>query len=227
VRVPDRVLVRGDTVFAGTLTSWAEPCVLASGGQPTQEQWTPTWLESAVTYAPQGQGWELYDAAGAPVATLSPGAPLPQAERPGDPSAITPVVTPELRTALAPEPLPGGLVPVTEESLVGRWVPAEGSFESEPHAEFRADGHWSASEAATATSAGGRLRMAGDSSRRHQLGSPSSAAREHRFRTGSSTPPVPASTTASSCSSTPPGPKWHASCGTDHVPGSGLRPSLP
>lgn len=73
----------GDTVFAGTLTSWAEPCVLAIGRRPTQEEWTPTWLESAITYSPRGQGWQLYDAAGTPVAMLRPGAPLPQADLAG------------------------------------------------------------------------------------------------------------------------------------------------
>lgn len=102
--------------------SWHEDCSADGNGQPSVP-----WLEQAITYERDGNGWRLLDADGTTLATLQvDGAPGP-IEDAIDSFREPPEVTDELRAALAPPaPLPDGLTPVTAETLAGRWdVPAE------------------------------------------------------------------------------------------------------
>ena len=111
------------------------------------------WLSAVSAFAQTDGGYELLDAGGEPVATLtSDGAPP---ETPGlDPSVSeVPEVTAEVEALFAtPAPLPAGLEPV--EEFVGRWLPVvpEATADeaeqptTEPYVEFAADGTWSGSD---------------------------------------------------------------------------------
>lgn len=124
------------------------------------------WLTSTAAYRSADEGWELLDAAGSVVATLTvDGAPEPipsVAEAYAEP----PEVTAEARAALAPPAaLPEGLAAVDAAELEGRWVPASGSGwpAEEPFVEFGADGSWTGSDGCNgaagrwAVDQGGRL----------------------------------------------------------------------
>ncbi|MFC0678638.1 META domain-containing protein [Lysobacter korlensis] len=111
------------------------------------------WLTSVTEFTETEGGYELLDADGTTVATLTIDGTPP--ETPGLDSSIreAPEVTPEVEALFAvPASLPAGLEPV--EELVGRWLPvvppAEGDEAeqptTEPFIELAADGTWSGSD---------------------------------------------------------------------------------
>jgi heat shock protein HslJ len=125
---------------------WPE-CLLPEG--PPQVP----WLASVTGFREAGGGYQLFDAEGDAVATLSVDGSPP--ETPGLDSALRepPEVTPEVEALFAtPVPLPSGLQPAV--SLVGRWVPVEVSTgggegeasTTEPFIAFADDGTWSGSD---------------------------------------------------------------------------------
>jgi hypothetical protein len=100
-------------------------------------------LDGVLMYEQNDAGWALLDENNEVVAQLSiDGAPRPV---PGRAIFYTepPVLTDELRLKpRAPEPLPDDVTPAREVRLVGRWVPAEGGFPTDPHAVLKDDGTW-------------------------------------------------------------------------------------
>lgn len=105
------------------------------------------WLESVTQYQGASDGFELLASNGEVVASLTvDGAPQPivtAAEFYAEPPAITAGVREALRPAA---PLASHLRPATAEDLVGRWVPAEGAFSTDPHAVMDEDGTWTGSD---------------------------------------------------------------------------------
>ncbi len=129
------------------------------------------WLESVTGYRAQGAGWELNDANGAVVATLTidgkPDAIPTAAEFYTEPPVITDAMREELRQ---PAALPEGSSPATPENLVGRWLPVAISGATDPHVLFAADGTWTGSDGCNggqgrwgADGAGGLLTTSGAS----------------------------------------------------------------
>ncbi|MET8834125.1 META domain-containing protein [Micromonospora sp. NPDC004540] len=109
----------------------------------------PDWLPRATAFRVVGGTPILLDGQGRQVARLAPGA-KPTAGPHLLPSlAEPPVVTPEVRRALAAAaPLPAGLAPAGRSALLGRWVPA-GAPRPNPtpaYVEFRDDGGWRGSD---------------------------------------------------------------------------------
>ncbi|WP_166784010.1 META domain-containing protein [Cryobacterium suzukii] len=117
------------------------------------------WLESVTGYRAAGASWELTDANGAVVATLTID---------GNPDAIPtaaefytqpPVITAAMRETLRqPASLPPEFTPASSDDLVGRWVPVSPSGTSDSHVFFAADGTWTGSDGCN----GGQGRWAAD-----------------------------------------------------------------
>ncbi|PYG01959.1 hypothetical protein SAMN05216184_101424 [Georgenia satyanarayanai] len=105
------------------------------------------WLLGAHTYRVTEDGWQLLDDDGDPVATMTvDGAPQPIASA-SDVFAAALEVGEEEREALrAPQPLPEELSPATAGRLTGRWGPAEGTYETDPHVVLHDDGSWAGSD---------------------------------------------------------------------------------
>ena len=125
------------------------------GGTPDL---TIDWFTGLLEYRRTDAGWELLDAAGDLVATLSiDGAPTPNPSA-SDTYAQAPVVTEEGRAALGegPEPLPASVTPARAQDLPGRWVPAGATYASAPFVVVEDDGTWSGSDGCN----GGRGRWA-------------------------------------------------------------------
>ena len=111
------------------------------------------WLTSVTGFAEAEGGYELLDAQGDAVATLTVDGAPPETPGLDDSVREAPEVTPEIEAMFAePAPLPAGVEPVTE--LVGRWLPvvppADGDEAeqptTEPFVEFVADGTWTGSD---------------------------------------------------------------------------------
>jgi len=121
------------------------------------------WLQRAVGYQAAGDGWQLLDADGAILATLTvDGAPEPIATAAAF-YAEPPEVTDDVRARFAePAPLPAGLVPADAATLVGRWAPT-GRVANAPFVELADDGTWQGSDGCNASGgswgadSGGRL----------------------------------------------------------------------
>lgn len=140
-------------------TAWGR---VGEGGTGDLE---PGWLVGTHTYRRTDEGWELLDDDGEPLATMTvDGAPEPI------PSAVeelarAPEVTDEVRRGLRPPvPLPEGLTSADADRLAGRrWVPAEGSYDTDPHVVLHEDGSWTGSDGCNAAGGhwavpdGGRL----------------------------------------------------------------------
>ena len=122
----------------------------------------PKWLLTAVSHRPQGKGHVLLDDRGAAVARLAPTDPPEVPASVSGDFARRPVVTQEVRRALAPSaPLPGGLTPATAESLRGRsWQPVDAPAQSRAHMRFKQDWTWSGSDGCN--DLGGRWRSGAD-----------------------------------------------------------------
>lgn len=120
------------------------------------------WLEQAVAYQSDGNGFRLLGADGRALATLTldgvPG-PIPGAS---DTYRQPPEVTDDVRAALGPPAaLPDGLEPVTEQTLLGRWDvrpedltsflggtagPVSPGLDPYPHLEVLDDGTWTGTD---------------------------------------------------------------------------------
>jgi hypothetical protein len=105
------------------------------------------WLERASGFEITPDGYDLVDAAGTVVASLSiDGAPEPiptAAEFYAQPPEITPQVHEYFQAAAA---LPAGLTSVTDVALEGKWVPVAYAVSTDPHVLFEADGTWTGSD---------------------------------------------------------------------------------
>lgn len=105
------------------------------------------WLEEVSRYEITPNGYNLLDAAGATVASLSiDGAPEPiatAAEFYTKPPEITDQVHASFRAAAS---LPAGLTPATPAALDGKWVPVAYATSTDPHVLFEADGTWTGSD---------------------------------------------------------------------------------
>lgn len=105
------------------------------------------WLEGAARFEVSTEGYELLDASGAIVASLSiDGAPEPiptAAEFYAQPPELTDQVHEYFRAAAT---LPTGLPPATNAALEGRWVPVAYAVSTDPHVVFEADGTWTGSD---------------------------------------------------------------------------------
>lgn len=102
------------------------------------------WLESVTSFAPATQGWQLLDAAGSPVATLTiDGAPEPIATA-ADFYAEAPEITAETRAFFAEAaPLSSTLTP---GPIDGRWTSEAVDASTGAGVEFAADGSWTGSD---------------------------------------------------------------------------------
>jgi hypothetical protein len=133
--------------------SWkaTDTLMLASGfgasGSCVTGSTLPTvgWIESIADYRAVDGGWELTDARGTAVATLTiDGAPAPRSDS-AEFYTQPPAITAETRAALAaPAPLPSALAPAAD--IAGRWVPASFRGATDPHVVFEADGTWEGSD---------------------------------------------------------------------------------
>ena len=101
------------------------------------------WLRSASSFRATADGWELTDAVGEVVATLTiDGAPAPI-----DSAAVfytePPVITDATREAVRqPVSLPDGLAPATGDDLIGLWVPVGDDGSGGPNVFFDQGGTW-------------------------------------------------------------------------------------
>ncbi|TFB73320.1 META domain-containing protein [Cryobacterium glaciale] len=142
-----------DTLFVASTYGASGECVTGSTLPRL------AWLESVIGYRAAGDSWELSDAQGAVVATLTLDGgpdPIPTA---ADFFTEPPVITDRMREGLRqPAPLPGGLTPATPEILAARWTPADHSGTTAPHVVFEADGTWTGSDGCN----GGQGRWAAD-----------------------------------------------------------------
>jgi META domain len=111
------------------------------------------WLTSVTGFAEADGGYELLDADGRTVATLTVDGEPPQTPGVDDSVREAPEVTAETEALFAsPAALPTGIEP--ESELVGRWLPvvppADGDEAeqptTEPFVEFAADGTWTGSD---------------------------------------------------------------------------------
>lgn len=105
------------------------------------------WLLGAHGYRVTEDGWQLLDDDDEPVATMTiDGAPEPIRSA-SEVFVQVPEVTEEARKALrGPQPLPQELQPATAGRLTGRWVPADGRYETDPHVVLHEDGTWSGTD---------------------------------------------------------------------------------
>ena len=105
------------------------------------------WLAQVVGFEVTPDGYDLIDAAGAVVASLSiDGAPEPistAAEFYTQPPEITDAVREYFRAAAT---LPHGVATASAEALEGKWVPVAYAVSTDPHALFEPDGTWTSSD---------------------------------------------------------------------------------
>ncbi|WP_156743207.1 hypothetical protein [Occultella aeris] len=138
------------TLFLASISSWSGSCSVddPEGADDAEDATIPAvpWLDLVTEYRSAASGWDLLDADGAVVATLSiDGAPEP-IDTAASSYAEPPEVTDEVRAWLAaPAPLPDGVTPASEDDLVGRWIPID-TVPTDPHVEFAADGTWTGSD---------------------------------------------------------------------------------
>lgn len=99
------------------------------------------WLESVASYRASVGGWELLDASGGPVASLTvDGKPAPHPDIIDD-LTEAPEVTDETREHFREAAaLPGGLTSPSSDDLLGRWNPVGEGEGTDAHVEFSADG---------------------------------------------------------------------------------------
>lgn len=116
-----------DTFVADT---WA---ATVSGGHIPR----PDWLVGVHPYVlTTDGGWQILDEDGEVLATMTPAD-----------GEEAPEVTEEVRRALRePAALPEGLDIPAAEDLLGRWVPAGETFETDPHVEMLDDATWRGSD---------------------------------------------------------------------------------
>ena len=101
------------------------------------------WLRSASSFRTTVDGWELTDAVGEVVATLT----IDGAPGPIDSAAVfytePPVITDATREAVRqPVPLADGLVPAAGDDLIGLWVPVGDDGSGGPNVFFSQGGTW-------------------------------------------------------------------------------------
>jgi len=131
--------VAGDGAFVADLYAAHQGC-MEGDGIPEIE-----WLDGAVGYARDGEGWALLSADGSVVARLAiDGAPPLHTDIVSTYNE-QPVVDAEARARLSSTPLPEGLVPASADELIGRWVPAA-EVVHDPHVIVDADGTWTGSD---------------------------------------------------------------------------------
>jgi hypothetical protein len=109
----------------------------------------PRWLSGAAAFRVDGEERVLLDAQDRTVARLSPGGRPPAGVEVAPDDLKPPRVTDETRRAFAPAAaLPAGLRPATDETLIGRWLPADGTPDSPtpPFVEFVRGGQWRGSD---------------------------------------------------------------------------------
>ena len=145
----EMVLWRGSAALFGSWTADGRTIVtMVSGysGAPGGDL-DPAWLVGAHRYRVSEDGWQLEDVDGDVVASLAvDGAPDP-VDTMADWYAEPPEVTEEVRAALAPPaPLSVGTEQAAAADLVGRWVPAGLSSDTDPHVVLDADGTWRGSD---------------------------------------------------------------------------------
>ncbi|TFC05618.1 META domain-containing protein [Cryobacterium adonitolivorans] len=130
-----------DTLFLASVNGASGACG-ANGTIPEV-----AWLESVTGYQPTDAGWELVDAVGTVVASLTVDGepdPIPSAV---DSFTEPPPITDAVRAALRrPVAVPDGSTPATTDELTGRWVPPSFDGYTEPHLLFEADGSWTGSD---------------------------------------------------------------------------------
>lgn len=118
-------------------------------GCPSDPPRGPDWLTRATAFRVAGDTPILLDDQGRQVARMAAGAKPTPGPHLLPALAEPPVVTPEVRRALAPAAaLPAGLTPASRAALLGRWVPA-GSGRPGPapaYVELRDDGGWRGSD---------------------------------------------------------------------------------
>lgn len=147
--------VATDTLFLADVYAANEACVTA-GEIPRVP-----WLDATVGFREIDGGWELLDAARTVTATLTTDGTPPPHPDVIDHLTQAPEVTDATRTALrAPAPLPAGVDAATSADLVGRWVPADESFATDPHVTLTDDGRYEGSDGCNGAS--GRWAAADD-----------------------------------------------------------------
>ncbi|MFF2388563.1 hypothetical protein [Agromyces sp. NPDC058104] len=144
----------GERIFLAQTLGASGDC--ASGSFPEV-----AWLDEAASYRATDDGWQLLDADGEPVASLAIDGAPDSIDTVAEFYAEPPVIDDRVRAYFAdPAPLPVGLTAVEADDLLGRWVPAGGSFASDPHVDFLASGTWTGSDGCNGQ--GGRWAVEGD-----------------------------------------------------------------
>ena len=130
----------GDTLFIAAPFGGMGDCV--ANTMPTVP-----WLENATGFEVSPEGYDLVDATGATVASLSiDGAPEPiptAAEFYAQPPELTDQVREYFHAAAG---LPSGLTPATDAALEGKWIPVAYAVSTGPHVAFASDGTWTGSD---------------------------------------------------------------------------------
>lgn len=139
----------------GTLGGWwraGERAVIAhvdsaSGDCVTSSSHEVGWLDAMAAYRAIDDGWQLLDADGQVVASLT-AAPAPETNDPQTGSFAAAPVSEETAHVLFtdPPPLPAALTPASSGDLIGRWEPVGISAPTEPHVVFLASGTWDGSD---------------------------------------------------------------------------------
>lgn len=142
-------LWRGSSVLSGSWTADGRTVVATLDGSsgPSPGDLDPEWLVGTHRYRLNDEGWQLEDGDGDVVATLTvDGAPEP-VDTMAEWYAEPPEVTDDVREALAPPGRPPeGARLARAEQLLGRWVPAGQTVETDPHVLFADDGTWTGSD---------------------------------------------------------------------------------
>ncbi len=129
-----------DTLFIAAPFGGMGDCV-------TNTMPTVFWLESATGFTVSPEGYDLVDATGTTVASLSiDGGPEPiptAAEFYAQPPELTVQVRDYFHAAAT---LPSGLSPATDAALDGKWVPVAHAVSTDPHVVFASDGTWTGSD---------------------------------------------------------------------------------
>lgn len=128
-----------ETLFLASVFGSSGEC--ATNGMPTIP-----WLEAVSEYHRAGDGWQLSDANGHVLASLSiDGAPKPIASA-AEFFTQPPPITDRTRTLLRQRaPLPAGLSAASRAQLSGTWVPAGPAKNTHPHVTFAGD-TWTGSD---------------------------------------------------------------------------------
>lgn len=104
------------------------------------------WLLDVTEFEANDGGYDLKDSEGNVVASLSiDGAPVPSTP---DEELVAgpPEITDDVRAHFSTPKLPDGVTPATQVDLQGKWIPAVGTFATDPHVHVYSNGRWATTD---------------------------------------------------------------------------------